>query len=508
MSTNDEDRALVSIIASHEADVLKYTRLSYFKELFPARQRIATFIANYLDTSGHVPSMKVVRRKFTQFSGPPARPEPLVAVMNELRELLVENVVAQYADDMEKAHSKQDSEKYVELSESMADKVRQIRAPIESGALDVESYTTLRLAEMEKDATSLVTIYPTGLPPLDREWGGGLRGGRLYTMSSLVNLGKTYVSCAIANSIASAGHRVLYASLEMSRPDIAERVLCLRYKLNVNHYIKLEMPEGEKLSREDWYKNLLKTRQALEHKKPCKGKVYIIGNEGGMIQPKTLRSVAKEHGVQAIFIDACQDIRDNNLTRERVGGLYNAIAELNAVATELNVPVFMTVQLSGEVEKKGLKNGNLANIAWGQVFAQKSHSVITMLGDRSTMRRDVTCDKARDGQVGVPFVIDMQFPEIEIVASDLHPGGYLLSEEDLFESADDIASELAGLVEQQANEEPAAKPQQRQLPKVASKPSYEIVEDNSVDPEPSSEYLRKKAERSKKRLRNKLRRNL
>ena len=495
MSLVDEDRGLTSLLAAHTSDVLRYARLPYFADLFPSRRKVAEFISNYLTLTGNIPSLKVIHRRHPKvLDGKPQRPEPLVAVMTDLREALVDSVVSQYADDMATAHSKQELDKYIELSEQMAARVAMIRAPLESGALDTADYTQQLLADLDKDAASLTTLIPTGFPPLDREWGGGLRGGRLYVMSALVNLGKTYISAGIAENVRAAGYRTLYASLEMSRNDIAERSLCIRYQLNVNHYIKLEQPDSDKRKRVEWYKDLLQQRLALEQSDKCKGRSYIMGNETGVMQPKTLRSMAKEHGVHAIFIDAAQDIRDNSNSRDKVSALYAAIAELNALAVELNVPIFMTVQLQAEVEKKNIKSGNLANIAWGQVFAQKAHSVITVLGDRSTGRRDVTIDKARDGQVGMPFTIELIFPNIQIVATDVQPVGINLSEEDVFSSIDDLNSELAALIDSDAEEDAAAPP--------TPPSSYVLTQDD--EEESVSEYEKRKEERAKKRLKGRL----
>jgi len=375
---------------------------------------------------------------------------------------------------------------YVKIAEEMADKIRTVRAPVQSTAMDASTWTEQQLAELDKDASKVMRMLPTGMPPLDRELGGGLCGGRLYVMSSLISLGKTYVSLAMAENIRKNPARVGFFSMEMSKSDIAERAMCLRYGMNVDQFIKKVMPPGITLSREDWYKGILQVRRSLEKLDTCTGKLFIRDNQG-IVNPKMIRSDVKELGLNAVFIDAAQDLRDNNLTKERTMGLYSSLSELNVLAAESSIPIFMTVQLTAEVEQKGIQKGNLTRIQWGQVFAQKAHIVMTMLGDRSTTRREVTIDKSRDGQPGRPFIINMQFPDVSITAEDLSPVGITLTEADVFDNPDDVKD----------YEDVIADPPKK--PKAA-------VYAPEASPEPAREtlYDQHRRERQEKRSNNKL----
>lgn len=102
--------------------------------------------------------------------------------------------------------------------------------------------------------------------------------------------------------------------------------------------------------------------------------------------------------------------------------LYNAVWEMNTIANQNHVGVLFTVQMDPEVERKGLNKGNLTRIAWGQVFAQKSDIVITVLGDRESLHRDVKVEKARNGRVGRNFWVTMNFTPVKIEATTKPPG--------------------------------------------------------------------------------------
>jgi hypothetical protein len=323
----------------------------------------------------------------------------------------------------------------------------------------------------------------------------------LVTLSALINLGKTYVMCAVATNMKKAGYKVLFVPLEMTSEDIAERCLCVEHGLNANWYIKREMPPTETRSREEWYTDLLLKRRQLEKQSQTKGEIYI--RTDAVVTPRLIRSWVKELKVDAVIIDAAQDVRASNPKIGRTEGLYVAIAEITALAVENQLPVFCTVQLAAEVEKKGITKGNLANIQWAQVFAQKSHAVFTMLGDRSTCTRDVTTDKNRDGQVGRPWQIDMQFPEVKITAHALQPVGITLTAEDVFS---DITTLKKALQEEELKErkERAPLPVKKVLDerKVVSTPSPESVR------VPVTPYQKRLEERADKRAMNRLRRKV
>jgi replicative DNA helicase len=492
MALTDEDRTLVSLLTSHPADVLPLTRLPYFADLFPGRKAQAVWINEYLELNGVMPSFTAFKRTHSGILDKPIRPEPLRASIDTLRDQLVDALTTDSAGKMQAAYAKNAVDDYVKIAEDMADKIRVVRMPVESSAVDASTWTEQQIARLDKDAGSVMRVLPTGFPPLDRELGGGLCGGRLYVLSSLISLGKTYVTLGIAENIRRHPARVGYFSLEMSHPDIAERALCLRYGLNVDQYIKKTMPEGLTETREVWYKGLLLARRALEKLDPCTGKLFIRDNQGA-VTPKMIRSDVKELKLDAVFIDAAQDLRDNGMAKERTMGLYSALTELNSVASESSVPIFMTVQMSAEVEQKGLTKGNLTRIQWGQVFAQKAHIVMSMLGDRSTTRREVTMDKTRDGQPGRPFIINMNFPDVKITAEDLSAVGVTITEADVFDNPDDLKNYEDV---KPPTDSPAKPPQMPQEAVSTPEPPS--------DPPRETLYAQRVRERQEKKAKNKL----
>lgn len=68
-------------------------------------------------------------------------------------------------------------------------------------------------------------VVTTGFVDLDHALGGGLAPGAVHTIGARTSVGKTALAVAIARAAAAAGARVLFASLEARRAEIADRLL-------------------------------------------------------------------------------------------------------------------------------------------------------------------------------------------------------------------------------------------------------------------------------------------
>lgn len=425
MPTKDEDLTLVSLLSAHAADALPYLRLPHFHDLFPTRRAAAEWVLKFWDQNQQLPKVALLKKHFPGVNTLQAA-EPLPYCYNVLKQQYVDAVSATAGEKMTDALDKRDMVEFLKHNAALHDIISSVERPLGSVADNINNFVEQLGASLDKDSRSALRVMPTGFGPFDAEDGGGMRGGHLYVLSSLINLGKTYVSLTMANSLRAAGYRVIYTSTEMPKEDLMARATAIRFKLDVNQFIKKEQPQssidaGE--SKLDWYKGYLQMVQAkIDAAKGESGALFIRGCDDGVLTPKQIRADVKEFGADAVFIDAAQDIRDDRLTKDRTPALYNAVAELNQLIKAMNVALLVTVQLDSEVEKKGLTQGNLNRIQWAQVFAQKAHIVMTMLGSRDSHFREMTIDKTRDGQAGRKFWLTFKFPEVDIQATTKTPG--------------------------------------------------------------------------------------
>jgi len=500
MPTKDEDLAIVSLLTSHIADVLPYFRLPYFLDLFPTRRKAVEWAVAFADTNQTTPKLALLKKQFPAVNTL-LQAEPLPYCFSQLKDQYIDTIAANTGQKMSEALEQKNNQDLIKHAQALTDLVSIADKPLGATADDSDTFVEQLGASLDKDAALALKCTPTDFKPLDDEDGGGLRPGHLYVLASLVNLGKTYVSLKMADNNRKHGARVLYTSTEMPREDLLKRALCVRYGLNANEFIKRVQPQASidaGVSKLDWYKGMLQKVQTLVDADKCTGKLFVRGNDEGVLQPRQIRADCKELSIDVVYIDAAQDIRDDKLTKERTPCLYNALAELNSLANALHVALVFTVQLDSEVEKKGLSQGNLNRIQWAQAFAQKAHIVVSMLGQRDAAFRDMSIEKGRDGGAGRKFWLSYVFPNVTIEATCKPPG--TLADLDPSASPAETLAELAAALS--ATDDPAPSSSPVSLPppvkRLASPPARIAPGDAQNAPRlPSSPYQTRRDQKAK-----------
>lgn len=483
MAVEDEDRAITSILSAPLASALDYLLLPYYTDLFPARATAAEWIRDYVDNNEVLPTKKQLRRKFPDVDTV-QRPEPLTGAFDDLREALVRELAVNANNKAADAFSNGDLDAFIKLSQEMTDSIVEIRAPISDAAITPEESIDQELAEL-RDNPDYGEPLTSGIAPYDDEY-GGFEPGSIYVLPALVNLGKTYVACHVAEMNRREGETVLLYTLEMPRSKIAERCACVRHRLDADQYARHMQPADSKKkeSRADWRIRLLKDLKGLNEKDKTEGKIVIIEAGEHPVTPRAISRDLQRYKASLVIIDAAQDLRDNHLMRDRTPGLYRALAELNGVVLRHKVPVLLTVQMDPDVERKGLKKGNLTRIQWGQVFAQKASVVMTMLGDRTSPQREITLDKARDGSVGKKYDLLMHFPKVFMEFSQVEATDLDFEDEDAVEDVDALEKAIKSAeAEVDSRRRPA--PRQKQEPS----PKQEVEYEEPGDTEPLKRRL-------------------
>jgi replicative DNA helicase len=472
MSAQEEDELLVAVLLSHPADVLPLFRVSYYLDLFPIRRKAAEWVRDYFETSQQLPKTSLLKRTFPQVNTllhPPAYHHCLEVLTNNY----TESIALTFGEKMTDAMEAKDNKTFIELSQKMTQQIDVATQPLEASGVEVGDFLVQLEARLDKDAASFTKATPSGFKPLDDEDGGGLRPGHIYVIASLINLGKTYVSITIGENIRKAGGTALYYSCEMPKEDICKRSLAVRYGLNVNEFIKQEQPAASIQAGEDkitWVKSMLASVKAIQAQDKATGKMIVCGGQEANLCPRIIRADVAQHSPDVVIIDAGQDLRDDQGTKERTPALYNAVSQLNHLCISQGFAVVVTVQLDPEVEKKGLTKSNLNRVSWGQMWAQKCHIFMTMLGERSLPYREMTVEKSRDGVSSRKFWLSFNFPNVKIEATTQPPG--TLADIDLSGEAPETIAELQAALE-------AA-----QAPVAQEAPSSPLLESTAFDVPP------------------------
>ncbi|MCR5177113.1 MAG: replicative DNA helicase [Anaerovibrio sp.] len=259
-----------------------------------------------------------------------------------------------------------------------------------------------------------LTGIPSGFMDLD-SLTSGLQASDLILVAARPSMGKTAFTLNIAANVAIKSRKnVAFFSLEMSKQQLVQRMLCSEGGIDSQ-----KLKNGD-LNEQDWAK-LMNTAD-----KVSSAPIYIDDTAG--ITITELRSKARrlkaEHGLDLIIIDYLQLMQG----RTGKGGNDNRQQEiseisrsLKAVARELNVPVIALSQLSRSVESRQVKRPMLSDLRESGSLEQDADIVMFLYRedyyDPETINKNITeiiVAKHRNGPVDtVKLVFQKQFTKFQ-----------------------------------------------------------------------------------------------
>ena len=205
-----------------------------------------------------------------------------------------------------------------------------------------------RLYDEKKGVTGL----STGFTDLD-QLTSGLQASDLIILAARPSMGKTTLALNMAQHIAvNAKKKVAFFSLEMSKEQLALRLLCAQAQIDAQ-----KMRRGT-ISPEE-YLRLTRAVGPLSE-----AELYI--DDTASLSVMELRAKARrlkaERGLDAIFVDYLQLMRGFSRAENRQQELSEISRALKALAKELNVPVVALSQLSRAVERREKKRPMLSDL--------------------------------------------------------------------------------------------------------------------------------------------------
>jgi replicative DNA helicase len=197
-----------------------------------------------------------------------------------------------------------------------------------------------------------ITGIPTGLTDLDRLL-GGLQRSDMIVMAGRPGMGKTSLAMQIAKSAAkNHGKRSLFFSLEMSKEQLAQRVVSSETGIEVNR-----LRTGN-IRDEEWNTFFLAQKAMSEYP--------IAVDDTPSLTPSQLRSKAIRHqarfGLDLIIIDYIQLMATDHREQNRHQEISIISRACKTLARELNIPIIALSQLSREVEKRRDKRPMLSDL--------------------------------------------------------------------------------------------------------------------------------------------------
>ncbi len=192
-------------------------------------------------------------------------------------------------------------------------------------------------ARLNKGEVSSVATHLTDLDNLT----GGLHNSELVVLAARPSMGKTALAMNIAENVAIKGNNpVLFVSLEMSRYELAQRMLCSQGRIDATKFRSgfFSGSDRDSLTRAA---NKLSQAAFFVDDTPART-VTQIG--------ACARRLRRKKGIRLVVIDYMQLIQPDDPRDPRQEQVAKIARRLKHLARELEIPVLCLAQLNRQVE--------------------------------------------------------------------------------------------------------------------------------------------------------------
>jgi replicative DNA helicase len=217
-----------------------------------------------------------------------------------------------------------------------------------------------------------VTGVPSGFRDIDRIT-SGFQEGNLIIVAARPSMGKSGLSlCIAANLAVRAGTPVALFTLEMSKSEVTQRLMCSEAK------VESQRLRTGKLAAEDW------PRLTAACDKLAKAPIYV--DDTGSITMMEIRSKARRlkqrhPNLGLIIVDYLQLMTSGTSAENRVQEVSQISRSLKVLARDLEVPILALSQLSRAVEQRHDKRPILSDLRESGSLEQDSDIVIFIYRD-------------------------------------------------------------------------------------------------------------------------------
>lgn len=250
------------------------------------------------------------------------------------------NVSRDIIDDA--SNSNEPADTLLESAEQKIYDIRQGRVtkgPAKIGDIIVnEVYDKLqKLSSPDKDKYK---GYTTGFTDLDKAI-TGLNRSDLLIIGARPAMGKTSLALNLARNTAMMGKKkVLFFSLEMTKEQLAQRVLSTEARVE-----STKMRTGN-ISGEEWA-NLATATALLSN---CE---LYFDDTSNMTVSEMKSRIRRLRDVDAVFVDYLQLMKSGTRVESRVQEVSEITRNLKLMAKDLNIPVVVLAQLARTTEGRG-----------------------------------------------------------------------------------------------------------------------------------------------------------
>ncbi|MCK5306915.1 MAG: replicative DNA helicase [Candidatus Omnitrophica bacterium] len=246
-----------------------------------------------------------------------------------------------------------------------------------------------------------ITGIATGFTKFD-VMTAGLQVSDLIVVAGRPSMGKTSLAlCMVENAAVKQGLPVAVFSLEMSKEQLVQRMLCSHARVN------LQNVRTGYLSQQDW-PNLTNAAGRLSE-----APIYIDDTAG--ISVLELRAKARrlksQFDIKLIMLDYLQLMDGKSRSDNRQQEISDISRALKSLARELRVPVIAVSQLSRAVESRIDRKPQLSDLRESGAIEQDADVVVLLLREEyytpteeNKGKAEVNIAKQRNGPTGSMFL--------------------------------------------------------------------------------------------------------
>ncbi len=255
---------------------------------------------------------------------------------------------------------------------------------------------SLETAERLMKDKQLVTGIPTGFDRFD-ERTSGLQKSDLMIIASRPAMGKSSLALNIAQNVAIREKLpVAFFSVEMSREQLVQRMLCAEARVNSHHL------------RTGYLGESAFPRLTIAAGRLAEAKIFI--DDTPSISALELRAKARRlkarENIQMVLVDYLQLMRGSSRVENRQQEISELSRALKSLARELNIPVVALSQLSRAVEARTDRKPVLSDLRESGAIEQDADIVVLLFREdyydasKSPGEAEINIAKQRNGPVG------------------------------------------------------------------------------------------------------------
>lgn len=201
------------------------------------------------------------------------------------------------------------------------------------------------------DSDGGLSGIPTGFIDVDNITGGLSEG--LIILAARPSMGKTAFVCNMCLNMAKAGHAVLFISLEQSRTELCERMLCSMSRIDTMALKRGVVTQDDQVQMKGAVDQLM-TFPIIIDDDERSASIDAIAAQA--------RRAKRKWGIDCVVIDYLQLIKADQRIENREQQVASISRRLKFISKELGIPVVALAQLNRGVELRPEKRPRLSDL--------------------------------------------------------------------------------------------------------------------------------------------------